>query len=209
MRSCLREPIDAIFEAADLLDQATTAHLDGRRADAESLIRRADMPAIAEWTESIWGKTSPEIHWRLEQDSPLPCLGNAERPLPRMPNRETERRIVMRDGYHCRFCNIPVIPVEVRRKLVQLYPRAARWGRRNSEQHAALQCMWLQFDHIVPNQRGGESSFENIVVTCAPCNFGRMENTIEEMGLLHPLEPRDTARWVEHATWDGLTRLLV
>ena len=43
--------------------------------------------------------------------------------------------------------------------------------------------MWLQFDHLLPNQGGGDSKLDNVVVTCAPCNFGRMDHTLEEVGL--------------------------
>lgn len=208
MRNCFRDPIEVIFEAAALLDRAVSAHLAGRISEADALVREADVPAIAQWTESIWGTASPEIHWRIEQTSPLPFLNRADRPTPRMPDSEVNRQIIDRDGYHCRFCGIPVIPAEVRRKLVQLYPDSARWGRLNCDQHAALQCLWLQFDHIVPNQRGGPSTFENVVVTCAPCNFGRMEQTIEECGLFHPLERDIGPTWPGFHAWDGLTRLL-
>src|SRR5215212_3864057 len=99
-----------------------------------------------------------------------------------MPIASTRADILKRDGFHCRFCGIPVVPVEVRRLLNRVYPDAARWGGRNADQHAALQCMWLQFDHLIPNERGGTSDLENVVVTCASCNFGRMQLTIEEVG---------------------------
>lgn len=131
MRSCLREPIETIFEAANLLNLAVEAHLGSQPSEAEALIRKADIPAIADWTESVWGKATPEIHWRIEQEEPLPYLGKADRPT---PDSDTERQIVERDGYHCRFCGIPVIQVEVRRKLVKIYPLATRWaaGTQNS-----------------------------------------------------------------------------
>lgn len=55
-------------------------------------------------------------------------------------------------------------------------------------QRAAFLCMWLQYDHILPHSRGGENTLDNIVVTCAPCNFSRMESTLDEAQLLHPLK---------------------
>jgi hypothetical protein len=76
------------------------------------------------------------------------------------------------------------------------------------DQHAALQCMWLQFDHLIPNERGGTSELENVVVTCAPCNFGRMQLTVEEAGLQNPLMRTIAPTWRRFETWDGLTRLL-
>ena len=64
-RLCLREPIPEIAEAARHLDAAVSAHLTGQADLAESLIRLADMPVIREWTESLWGTTSPHIQYRV------------------------------------------------------------------------------------------------------------------------------------------------
>jgi 5-methylcytosine-specific restriction endonuclease McrA len=207
-RRCFREPIPEIFDAAELLDRAADAHLAGDSNEAEKLICMSDNAAIAAWTESIWGKRSPEIHSFTAQDVPPPHLAITDRPTPRMPDKGTQRAIIERDGLHCRFCGIPVIPMEVRRMLNRAYPRAARWGRQNIDQHAALQCMWLQFDHVVPNERGGTSDLENVIITCAPCNFGRMQLTIEEAGLENPLARPLARTWSHFEAWDGLTRLL-
>jgi hypothetical protein len=125
-----------------------------------------------------------------------------------MPTSTTRLQILARDGFHCRFCGIPVIPAEVRQLLTGLYPDAAPWGRRNADQHAALQCMWLQFDHLIPNERGGTSDLANVVVTCAPCNFGRMQFTIDEVGLENPMLRPVSSTWRGFDRWDGLTRLL-
>jgi len=207
-RRCFREPIPEIFRAAELLDNAASAHLARDTAEAVRLIHETDVPAIRAWTESIWGKRDPSIHMICDQLAPLPHLTLAERPRPRMPDATTRSKVIARDGLHCRFCGIPVIPVEVRHLLNRFYPEAARWGRRNGDQHAALQCMWLQFDHLIPNERGGASDVGNVVVTCAPCNFGRMQLTIEESGLENPLSRPITPTWAGFGSWDGLTRLL-
>lgn len=207
-RRCLREPIPAIFEAAEQLGAAVDAHLAGDRSAAEAMLRRADKPEVGEWTDSLWGKYRPDIHtFRVVVGSP-PRLAKEERPQPRMPTQATRTEVLARDGHRCRFCGIPVISPEVRAALHALYPMSARWGRRNGERHFGLEAMWLQFDHVIPNQRGGDSSAANVVVTCAPCNFGRMEYTVEETGLL---DPRDQANLPHHPmllTWDGLKRLL-
>jgi 5-methylcytosine-specific restriction endonuclease McrA len=207
-KRCFREPISEIFQAAELLDRAADAHLVSDYARADELICAADKPIIAAWTESIWGKRNPDIHQFVAQPMPLPHLSPHERPRPRMPDSATRRAILERDGFHCRFCGIPVISAEVRQFLNRAYPFAARWGSRNHDQHAALQCMWLQFDHLVPNERGGTSDLDNVVVTCAPCNFGRMQLTIQEAGLDNPLARPLAPTWKHYAAWDGLTRIL-
>jgi len=198
LRPCLREPIPEIAEAARYLEEAVSAHLIGRADMAEDWIRRADMPAIREWTESLWGSNSPYVKYRAVADAP-PSLPKKQRVKARMPTLVEKRELHQRDGYHCRFCGIPVIPKEVREKIRKIYPYALPWGRTNVGQHAAFQAMWVQYDHVLPHARGGNNDFENMVITCAPCNFGRMDYTLEEVGLIDP-RTREAVR----STWDGL-----
>jgi hypothetical protein len=108
-RRCLLEPIPEIWTAARLLHEAVDAHLSGETHRAEALIREADVPAIAKWTDAIWGHRSQHIHrFRSVPNSP-PALAKELRPQPRMPNAETQLRAKKRDGFFCRFCGIPVI----------------------------------------------------------------------------------------------------
>lgn len=203
-RRCLLDPIPEIFEAAALLGEAAQCHVRGDVMGAAGLIREADKPQIAQWTEALWGRQNPAIHrFELTPNSP-PFLAAADRPRPRMPSSATCREIIQRDGYHCRFCGIPVIRRQIRTMLGAIYADALRWGRRNSEQHAAFQCMWLQYDHLLPNKRGGESSLTNVVVACAPCNFGRMEWTLEEADLVDPSHTPMAPSWSGFRDWDGL-----
>lgn len=84
---------------------------------------------------------------------------------------------------------------------MQSYPQLRIWGRNNKDQHAAFQAMWAQYDHVLPYTRGGSNELDNLVVTCAPCNFGRMQYTLEEVGLLDP-----RSRAPVRSSWDGLER---
>ena len=203
-RRCLREPIPQIAEAQALLDEAANAHLAGDRARAAERIAAANMPQIREWTDTIWGRHNADILRIRKVPNAPPSLALALRPKPRHPGAALRRRVVARDGYHCRFCRIPVMDRRIRTLLRAVYPEALGWGAKNGEQHAAFQCMWLQYDHVLPNGRGGESTFENLVITCAPCNFGRMERTLEEVGVMEP-----TPAVTSQSNWDGLERLLL
>lgn len=201
LKLCFRKPIPEIYEAAQYLDDAITAHLAGDRQAAEALIKRADIPAIREWTESIWGKGSPYVKFRETPDSPAK-LAKEQRVKVRMPNKSEKEMLHQRDGYHCRFCNVPVIRKEVREELKRAYPDALPWGKKNTEQHAAFQAMWLQYDHVLPHARGGNNDLNNIVITCGPCNFGRMDSLMEEVGIADPRE-----RPPIKSEWDGLERV--
>lgn len=207
-RLCMREPIEAIFVAAEMLRQAADAHVALKSSEAERLLAQANMPEVRTWTESLWGSraATPE-QWRYHrvrkvEDAP-PHLPKADRAPIRMPTRAEQVAIIAHYGRHCVFCGIPLVRAEVRMALHRAYPEACPWGTTNPTQHAALQCMWLQFDHLLPHSRGGGNDFVNVVVTCAGCNFGRMHYTIEELGLA---DPRDRPR--VQSDWDGLEKVL-
>ena len=206
-RRCMRESIKEIFHVAELLDRAVDAHLRNDWKTASQLLREADMPEVRAWTESLWGgkQENPE-QWRYHRWREIQGIGKPEpKVYDRMPTKKHQLEIIARDGYNCRFCGIPVIPFEIRKAITTAYPDAAYWrSQKNLDQHAALQCLWLQFDHILPHCWGGDSVPDNIVITCAPCNYGRGNWRLEEVGLIDPRE-----RPVYRTSWDGLVRFLI
>lgn len=118
-----------------------------------------------------------------------------------MPSAAVKRALLTRDGFNCRFCGIPAIRGEIRKKIAARYPDALPWGNKNTLQHAGFQAMWVQYDHILPHAKGGDNSLDNMVITCAPCNYGRAQYTLYEVGLQDP-----RGREPVYTSWDGLER---
>lgn len=207
-RRCMRDPIPEIFHAAFLLDRAVGAHLVKDYAAASVLFRQADMPAVRAWTESLWGsarKNPDQVKYlRMRKIENAPGYAQKEqRHKIRMPTLSERLTLIDRYGRNCMFCGVPLVRPEVRKSIARAYPNNAPWGKKNSECHAAFQCMWMQFDHVVPHSRGGDSSLTNVIITCAPCNYGRWDATLEEVGLL---DPRSLP--IQKTSWDGLERFL-
>lgn len=207
-RRSLREPIPQIFEAAGLLSAAVDAHLEGDRGRAATLFRQADMPAVREYTESLWGRADhpdrPAFLANMRQFMQLGSIPAAERDRRAKPTTAQQRELHRRWGWSCAFCGIPLVRKDVRDFLKREYPDDAYWrSNRNLDQHAALQCMWVQYDHAVPHRCGGATSTENLIVTCAPCNYGRNGCRLEDLGLR---DPRDGE--IAQDGWDGLERVL-
>lgn len=121
LRHCLRDPISELFDAARYLDAAVSAHLHGTPALAMALIKLADLPAVREWTESLWGKGGPWTHPVFVDDT-LPSVPEAERAMPRLPSTANKQALIARDGHRCRFCGIPLVRGEV----------ASGWVRRRA-----------------------------------------------------------------------------
>lgn len=199
LRNCFCEPIAEMYSAAELLSGAVDAILKGDLSLAESLIAAADMVELETHNKLIAGSMSVEIH-RFRAIVNAPCV---EKVKSRMPPYKVELSIYERDGWHCRFCNIPVVSKDARKTLNKIFPDVARWGRKNNDKHRGLSILESSLDHLIPHNRGGDNSPRNLVTACGPCQFGRGGWTIEEVGISDPL-----ARNPIIDSWDGLRRIL-
>jgi 5-methylcytosine-specific restriction endonuclease McrA len=203
MRRCYLEPVAEVWRAAEMLGEAVRMHHAGKRDVAASLFRDSDFEKIGTWFRTVVGPYNPAIHGKLPAVLDPPRLAPVDRKRPRMPSGETKRQVLARDGMHCRFCDGPVIPKEIIRSISASYPADARWSDVASQQHRMFQAMSLQYDHVLPHARGGDSSFENVVIACAVCNYGRMSYTPQEAGLFDP-----RTQPIRVSEWDGLTAFL-
>lgn len=199
-RFSIRDPIPEIFEAYYLLSAAADAHLHGQFSAAESLFARANMPEVYDWAWADWQKPSLNIRiHKPENDTSKVPKAERDKDL----RVAQKRAIVARDGHCCRYCSIPVIDADIRKLVHKWYPKAVPWTSSAPEkQHAAFSCMWLQYDHVVPLSHGGQSNEENVVVSCALCNFGKQEFTLRQLEVADPRLRQPVPK-----PWDGLERL--
>jgi 5-methylcytosine-specific restriction endonuclease McrA len=51
----------------------------------------------------------------------------------------------------------------------------------------------LTLDHVVPRSRGGDSVWENVVTSCAPCNMRKGNRLLEEVAMALRVKPRPPA----------------
>jgi 5-methylcytosine-specific restriction endonuclease McrA len=51
----------------------------------------------------------------------------------------------------------------------------------------------LTLDHVVPRSRGGDSAWENVVTSCAPCNMRKGDRLLEEASMSLRIKPRPPA----------------
>ena len=48
----------------------------------------------------------------------------------------------------------------------------------------------LTLDHVIPRSRGGESVWENVVTSCAPCNLRKGDRLLHEVSMVLHRQPR-------------------
>jgi len=157
------------------------------------------MPELCQYYQLIAGSTSQEIHrFREIPNSPKVTKNKIKE---RMPGALIEHEIYCRDGWRCRFCGIRVISKKAVNMLRRKLPLEARWGRGNADKHCALLVLSSSLDHILPHSRGGNNEPDNLVTACGPCQFGRNQWTLEEVGFT---DPRSRPPIVDE--WDGLEK---
>lgn len=83
------------------------------------------------------------------------------RRIPHQSRALSRKNIMMRDKYTCQYC------------------------------HKLFNSAELTLDHVIPRSRGGETTWENLVASCNPCNNRKGNRTPEEanLRLLRPPRP--------------------
>jgi hypothetical protein len=112
--------------------------------------------------------------------------------------------VFVRDCWTCRYCGSHTIALPVLRALSLLYPNRfphhPNW--KAGRIHPAYLLLSTTLDHVRPRARGGSwNERTNLVTACWPCNSGKADLTLEELGwsLLDEADVR--------SDWDGLTGL--
>lgn len=201
MRRCLKEPIPEIFLAWRALSDAVDEHLAGNIEAASARFSEANSPIVWEWLNHSWINVEQHVVTRKPADDTR-TVPREQRDPDRTIAKSVKSAVLVRDGYRCRYCGLPVVHSDIRKLAHSLYPDSVPWdSRRPEQQHSGFQVFWLQYDHVEPHSHGGRSSVENVVVSCALCNFGKDRFTLRQLDLE---DPRDRAP--VPSDFDGLER---
>src|SRR5439155_26423023 len=97
----------------------------------------------------------------------------------------TTVRIYRRDSWSCRYCGARTIPIPVLRVLSALYPdefpHHPNW--KAGKYHPAYLVLTTSLDHAQPGARGGSwTDSDNLVASCWPCNTGKADMRLDELG---------------------------
>lgn len=84
--------------------------------------------------------------------------------VPRLEVRFSRRNVFLRDKFVCQYCN-------------KVFPESQ-----------------LNLDHVIPRDKGGPTSWENIVTSCVRCNTQKANKLAHEVGLKLLTKPK-APRW--------------
>ena len=111
-----------------------------------------------------------------------------------------ERELFERDGYHCRYCELRVIPQSVFKRVNQALGDAHfRITGGNLQRHGIKMCFSATLDHVVPLSLDGPNDASNLVTSCWACNYGKAAYSLKQLGMQ---DPRDFAPIT--SDWHGL-----
>jgi hypothetical protein len=110
------------------------------------------------------------------------------------------QRVHQRDGYRCRYCDMPVIDREALKAFAAFIngPQFT-FGDTIDSRHGIALLATAQLDHLVAHSAGGGTIDDNMVTACWTCQFGKDGFSLEQLGIDDPRlrDPR-------MGTWDGL-----
>lgn len=115
--------------------------------------------------------------------------------------KKVQNEVFKRDGYKCRYCGNKLISQEFFRLFIKkLNSDLFKRGKTNLTIHGIIHIAWPVADHVFPWNKGGRTNLENLVSSCATCNYGKDGYTIEQIGIENPF-----FRSPQIDSWTGLS----
>jgi hypothetical protein len=98
-----------------------------------------------------------------------------------------ERQLMERDNYTCQYCSTPILHgsafTRFRNQVgAENFPTVGT----NAQRHGIKLVFSGTLDHVEPHSRGGRTAAENLVTCCWPCNYGKADYTVGELGIRDP-----------------------
>ena len=181
----------------DLFISAVEAYIAGNKSLSLEIISQIRSDEITEWYIEH-GQMSGR-HRKLQLNiTPPETIDISLRDPVRSPAK-IQQKVFERDAYHCRYCGGKVISQEFLRSFIKSLnsPLFSR-GETNLSTHGIIHITWPVADHVIPWNKGGRTCLDNLVSSCAPCNYGKDGYMIEQLGIADPFE-----RSAKNSNWDG------
>lgn len=136
------------------------------QTDGEARYQTHDMGSWAEYSEEAKPSAAAELIHSVKVAFRVPkiIVLALYDRIPRKEVKFTRQNVFLRDKYTCQYC-------------AEIFP-----------EHQ------LNLDHVLPRDKGGKTTWKNIVTSCIPCNTRKANRLPREVGMRLLAEPR-TPRW--------------
>jgi len=185
-----------------LFVKAVEQFVSGNRDECIQALSKIKDKQITEWFVEHGQMSGRHRMKILALPKPKVIADDLRDPL-RAP-KKYQNEVFERDSYHCRYCGCRLISQDVLKIFIKkLNSDNFRRAATNAETHGIIHIAWPVADHVVPWNIGGQTKPENLVTSCASCNYGKDGYTCEQMGIENPFK-----RSPIKDSWDGLTSKL-
>lgn len=190
--------IDVVFAAALAINRAILAIESGN----QDLAREEWASVDGEKLLYLWnvGIANFKLKGKVWDEIEKPMLDG---PIAKPVSQSLAKKVYQRDGYICRYCNMPVFtrfkgsPIH---QLIQAFPEptpglrlvngslhgSGKSGGIKNVDYAKFLWSLAAPDHVVPRSHGGKTDMENLVTSCSGCNYSKMDLTLEQMNVNPP-----------------------
>lgn len=183
----------------DLFVSAVDDFLSGDKNSCLEKIRQIRTEEITYWYIEHGQMSGRHRKLTLGITPPSNIDDNLRDPV-RSPSK-VQNAVFERDGYKCRYCGNKLISQDFFRLFIKkLNSDLFKRGETNLTTHGIIHIAWPVADHVIPWNKGGQTNLENLVSSCATCNYGKDGYTIEQMGVENPFN-----RKPQIDAWTGLT----
>ena len=191
-----------ITQSIDFFINAFSLAMEGEIENARELIEHSRDVDLRTWFHEHAQNTGT---WRYKAFG----VSASEAVLPLDPEKNVmkfQKEIFCRDNYRCRYCGSKVIPKSVFNKVQGKLGKDSRGidyvplGRTNMTRSGFYLMFAATLDHVIPWSLGGRTDASNLVTCCWSCNYGKMNYTLEQLGLNNPLDREPHL----DSTWKGL-----
>lgn len=194
INNCIKLPNEA-FEAVEHFKSAVYSFLEGNREAAIQHIDNISNELLINWFIEHGQMSGRHRKIVIQLDRPSAIPFESRDPV-RSPSK-LQNQVFERDGYICRYCGIQLVSQVFLKKFIKVLDyHKFRKGNTNLEQHAVIHFLWPVADHVIPWNLGGRTSLDNLVSSCATCNYGKDGYTLEEIQITNPfLRAVITSEW--------------
>ena len=198
-RTTLRRP-EWMSDQIDLFIKGVQLFFQNNINGAQETIRKIKDHEITEWYIEHGQMSGMHRKNFLNLPEPKPIPSIQRDPL-RSP-RKYQKKVFLRDNYKCRYCGEKIISQD----FLKLFSKALdvstfKRGKTNLTTHGIFHLTWPVADHVIPWVNGGKTDLDNLVTSCAPCNYGKAGYTIEQIGLDNPFSHK-----TNESNWDGFEK---
>ncbi len=195
---CIELPKEA-FEAVEEFKKAVNHFVEGNRELTITHINNICNEKLTYWFIEHGQMSGRHRKIVIQLDRPSAIPFESRDPV-RSPSK-LQNQVFERDGYICRYCGIQLVSQVFLKKFIKVLDyHKFRKGNTNLEQHAVIHFLWPVADHVIPWNLGGRTSLDNLVSSCATCNYGKDGYTLEEIQITNPFH-----RAVITSEWKGFS----